>query len=220
MQATSSYLCYFRQNIFPALFPSDLLTVCCRAQASDYPVNQRLARSLTLGFYQHTNLLLWKQLHLYKALVWTQRAQRGLLRGTASISAAGLPAARLICAHSPAKPPVPSLRLTGMGLPAWGREGWEGLGGVPYFGEEGCLPPQHKHEHFVRCNTWKPTVSLSQHGCAKNCNKNHCNKLKFILKKSHKYCRKPWLKLLKRVITAPQWSCPNKKEISLFNNSA
>lgn len=51
MQATSSYLCCFRQNIFPAFFPSDLLLqVCCRAQASDYSVNQWLERSLMLAF--------------------------------------------------------------------------------------------------------------------------------------------------------------------------
>jgi len=56
MQATSSYLCYFRQNIFPAFSPSDLLKVCCSAQASDCSVNQRLERWLTLGLHQCTNL--------------------------------------------------------------------------------------------------------------------------------------------------------------------
>lgn len=181
MQATSSYLCYFRQNMFPALFPSDLLKVCCRAQPSDYPVNQRLARSLILGFYQHTNLLLQKQLHLYKALVWTQRAQHGWLRGTASISAAGLPAARPICTQSPANPPSPIVASDRDGAPSMWWEGWGRPWGSPLVQGEGMPSSSAGASAFktltlCKMQHLKARCRFPQHGHVKNCSKN-CSKI-------------------------------------------
>lgn len=67
---------------------------------------------------------------------------------------------------------------------------------------------QHLEVHGVR-------VAL----CLKNYHRNYCKILKFM-EKAQKYFHNSSLQSKKRVITAPQCSCPNKTEISVFNNSA